>query len=171
VYNFNKKGEKLLKIPKIITTIYIIILGITLGASLYAGAVVAPVVFHSEVALGTEILSRYQEGLIMTQNFLKLSYLVDLCILAVIFYEGFRFKSFERDSIALLSAVLVVLSGLLYSHYYIPQIVEFQAQGEQITKSKLFENTHFASELDFKLFAFALIVLMGRNIYRSLKTP
>ncbi len=159
----------MLKIPKWITLIYIIILGITLGASLYAGAVVAPVIFHSQSALGSEILSRYQEGLIMTKNFVRLSYLVDLCLLAVVFYEGFRYKSFERDGIALLSGLLVIMSGLLYSHYYIPQILEFQAQGEKVTQSKLFANTHFASELDFKLFAVALLILLGRNLYRSLK--
>ena len=159
----------MITIPKYITTLYIILLGIMLGAALYAGIVVAPTVFHSEVALGSELLTRFQEGLIMTVNFVKLSYLVNLTILAVIFYEGFRFKSFERDGIALLSAVVVVLSGLLYAHYYIPQILELQTQGEAVTQSKLFENTHFASELDFKLFALALLILLTRNIYRSMK--
>ncbi len=159
----------MITIPKYITLSYIILLGIMLGAALYAGIVVAPTVFHSEIALGGEILSRFQEGLLMTVNFVKLSYLVNITILAVIFYEGYRFKSFERDSVGLLSAVLVVLSGLLYSQYYIPQILEMQAQGEAITKSKVFENAHFASELDFKLFAFALLVLLVRNIYRSMK--
>ena len=159
----------MITIPKYITTIYVILLGIMLGAALYAGIVVAPTVFHSEVALGGEVLSRFQEGLIMTINFVKLSYLVDATILAVIFYEGYRFKSFERDTVGLLSAVVVVLSGLLYAHYYIPQILELQAQGEKVTESKLFENTHFASELDFKLFALALLILLVRNIYRNLK--
>ncbi len=155
-----------LNIPKYISIIYILILSITLGASLYAGAVVAPTIFHSETFLGGEILSHYQEGLLMTQNFIKLSYLVDLTVLAVIFYEGYRFKSFERDSIALLSAVLVVLSGLLFAHYYIPWILEMQTKGAEATQSKIFENAHFASELDFKLFSIALLVLIVRNLYR-----
>jgi len=161
----------MITIPKYITTIYIILLGIMLGAALYAGAVVAATIFHSSIALTDEVLTRYQEGLIMTVNFVKLSYLVMVTIVAVIFYEGFRFKSFERDGVALLSAVVVVLSGLLYAQYYIPQILELQAQGEEMTKSTLFENTHFASELDFKLFAVALLILLARNIYRSLKEP
>ncbi|OQX73881.1 MAG: hypothetical protein B6D59_04205 [Campylobacteraceae bacterium 4484_4] len=160
----------MVKIPKTITLIYIMILGITLGASLYAGIVVAPVTFHTESFLGSEILSRYQEGVIMTANFVKLGYLVDFTLLAVIFYEGFRFKSFERDTVALLSAVIVIASGLLFTHYYIPQILEFQAKGEVATQSELFEKTHFASELDFKLFAIALMLLMGRNLYRSLRS-
>lgn len=159
----------MIQIPKYITLSYIILLGIMLGAALYVGIVVAPTVFHSEVVLGGELLTRFQEGLIMTVNFVKLSHLVDITILAVIFYEGYRFKSFERDTIGLLSSVIVVLSGLLYSHYYIPQILELQAEGEAITESKVFENVHFASELDFKLFAFALLVLLVRNIYRNMK--
>jgi len=159
----------MLTIPKYITVIYILLLGVMLGAGLFAGIVVAPTVFHSEVALGGELLTRFQEGLIMTVNFVKLSYLVDITILAVTLYEGYRFKSFERDTIGLLSAVVVVLTGLLYSHYYIPQILEMQKEGEAITESKVFENTHFASELDFKLFALALMILLVRNVYRNLK--
>ena len=159
----------MLTIPKYLTLTYIILLGIMLGAALYAGIVVAPTIFHSEIVLEKELLSRFQEGLLMTVNFVKLSYLVDITILAVIFYEGYRFKSFERDTVGLLSAVLVVLSGLLYAQYYIPQILEMQAQGETVTESKVFENAHFASELDFKLFALALLVLLVRNIYRNLK--
>ena len=156
-------------IPKGITIAYFILLGITLGAGLYAGIVVAPVVFHSEIYLGNELLTRFQEGLIMTENFVRLSYLVDFTLLAVALYEGFKYKNFDRDTITSVSAFLVIASGLLYVHYYIPQILEFQQQGEKITESKLFENTHFASELDFKLFALALLVLLTRNLYRAIK--
>ncbi len=157
------------KIPKIVTLFYIIILSSTLGAGLYAGIVVAPVTFHSELYLQSEILSRFQEGLIMTQNFIKLGYLVDLCVVSVALYEGFRYKTFDRDIITLTSAFLIITSGLLYVHYYIPQILELQKMGESMTKSTVFENTHFASELDFKLFAAALFVLLIRTLYKSLK--
>jgi hypothetical protein len=144
-------------------------MGLMLGSALFAGIVVAPTIFHSELALGSQLLTHFQEGQLMTVNFVKLSYLVDVTLLAVIFYEGYRFKSFERDSVGLLSAVVVVLSGLLYAHYYIPQILEMQAKGEEITKSDIFQNAHFASELDFKLFSVALMVLLVRNIYRNMK--
>jgi len=56
------------------TISYLLILGIILGATIYAGAVVAPVTFHSKQWLSSEILSRFQEGLIMTQNFVRLGY-------------------------------------------------------------------------------------------------
>ena len=156
-------------IPKGITVAYFILLGITLGAGLYAGIVVAPVVFHSELWLGSEILSRFQEGLIMTENFVRLGYLVDFTMLAVALYEGFKYKNFDRDTVTTTSAFVVLATGLLYVHYYMPQILAFQKEGEEITQNKLFENTHFASELDFKLFALALTILLARNLWRTLK--
>ena len=158
------------KIPKGITVAYFILLGIMIGAGLYAGAVVAPVVFHSDLYLGEDLLSRFQEGQIMTENFVRLSYLVDFTVLIVALYEGFKYKNFDRDTITSVSAFLVLSTGLLYVHYYIPQILAFQKEGEKVTESKLFENTHFASELDFKLFIVALTVLLARNLYRTIKT-
>ncbi len=159
----------MINIPKNISIVYFVLLGITLGSVLFAGAIVAPTIFHTKLLIEGDLLNRFQEGLIMTSIFVKLSYMVNFTILAVIFYEGYRFKSFERDSIALLSALTVVLSGMLYSFYYMPQILEMQEEGEKITQSKIFENTHFASELDFKLFSFALLILLVRNLYRSIK--
>ena len=158
-----------MKIPKYLTIMYIVVLGITLGAGLFAGAVVAPITFHSELYLGDEILSRFQEGLIMTENFVRLGYLVTFTVLVVALYEGYKYKMFDREAMTTIPAFLVMSSGLLYSFYYIPQILEFQKEGEQITESKLFENTHFASELDFKLFTFALLALLIRTLYRNLR--
>ncbi len=40
------------------TIIYIISLGAVLGAVVYAGAVVAPNIFHSELIFGKEIISQ-----------------------------------------------------------------------------------------------------------------
>jgi hypothetical protein len=148
---------------------YIIVLGITLGAGLFAGAVVAPVTFHSELYLESEILSPFQEGLIMTENFVRLGYLVSFTVLAVALYEGYKYKMFDREAMTTIPAFLIISSGLLYSFYYIPQILEFQKEGESITESKLFENTHFASELDFKLFTFAILALLIRTLYRNLR--
>lgn len=158
-----------MQIPKFITLIYIIILGITLGAGLYAGTVVAPVTFNSELYLQSELLSRFQEGLIMSENFVRLGYLVTFTVLVVVLYEGYKYKMFDREALTLIPAFLVITSGLLYAHYYIPQILELQKEGEGMMKSKVFENVHFASELDFKLFTLALLVLLARTLYRNLR--
>ncbi|GAM64255.1 membrane protein [Vibrio ishigakensis] len=62
-----------------ITIIYVLLLTGVIGASLFAGAVVAPVIFNSKQALGSVELSRFQEGLIMTENFVRLSYPLAWC--------------------------------------------------------------------------------------------
>ena len=93
---------------RIATISYIIILGVLLGAGLFAGIVVAPTTFHTELWLGGEVLSHYQEGLIMTQNFLKLSYLVIFGVIVIFLYEGYKYKKFERDRLLKLQHFLLL---------------------------------------------------------------
>jgi hypothetical protein len=157
------------KIFKIMTIIYIITLGATLGASLYAGAVVAPNMFHSELFFGKDIISNFQEGIIMTQNFLKLGYVVTFMVFFVLLYEIIKWKNFEGDKLTTIFAFLVISSGLLFSGYYIPSIIEMQNGGEIVTQSEIFKNTHFASELNFKLFSFTTLVLLILNLKKALK--
>ena len=154
---------------KLITIAYLILLGAVLGAGLFAGIVVAPVTFHTDTWLGSEVLSHYQEGLIMTQNFVKLSYLVNFALLAVALYEGYKYKKFERDTITQIATFFVIATGLLFSQYYIPDILTMQMAGEAMTQSEAFINTHKGSEINFKLFSLALLVLMVRNMQKACK--
>lgn len=154
---------------KTITIAYLIFLGAILGAGLFAGVVVAPVTFHTEAWLGNEVLSHFQEGQIMTQNFLRLSYMVMVVVIVVILYEGYKFKNFERESITLIASFLVIATGLLFAQYYIPDIIAMQNQGEEMTKSVAFINTHKGSEINFKIFSFALLVLLVQNMRKACK--
>ncbi len=155
--------KKYLPSKQSITTIYIVAMGIVLGASLYAGAIVAPVIFHSEAFLG-ELLSQYQEGILMTQNFIRLGFLVNILVLIVVFYEFFQWKTFKSDKVTLISSFLVVATGLMFTSYYLPDIIAMQEMGEAMTKSSAFIATHKGSEINFKIFSFALILLMVKNI-------
>jgi hypothetical protein len=154
---------------RITTIAYLLLLGATLGAGLFAGIVVAPVTFHTETWLGTEILSHYQEGLIMTQNFVKLSYLVTTTVIAVMLYEGYKYKKFERDTITQVATFFVITTGLMFGHYYLPDILTMQMAGEEMTKSAAFISTHKGSEINFKIFSLALLVLMVRNMQKACK--
>ena len=154
---------------KIATIAYLVLLGATLGAGLFAGIVVAPVTFHTDQWLGAEVLSRYQEGLIMTQNFVRLSYLVNFTLLAVFLYEGYKYKKFERDTITQVATFFVFATGLLFAHYYIPDILTMQMAGEEMTESAAFVSTHKGSEINFKIFSVALLVLMVRNMQKACK--
>ncbi len=152
-----------------VTIAYLILLGITLGAGLFAGAVVAPVTFNTQQWLGGAVLSHYQEGMIMTQNFIRLSYLVDITVIAVVLYEGYKYKMFERDTVTQVATFFVVATGLMFGHYYLPDIVNMQMAGEKMTQSAAFISTHKGSEINFKIFAAALLVLMVRNMQKACK--
>jgi len=152
-----------------VTMAYLILLSATLGAVLYAGIVVAPVTFHTEEWLGDAALSKFQEGLIMTQNFVRLSYLVTFTVITVALYEGYKYKKFERDNLTLVAAFLVIATGLMFGYYYLPDIINMQLAGEEMTKTAAFVNTHKGSEINIKIFAAALLVLIVRNMQKACK--
>lgn len=144
-------------------------LSAVLGMMLYAGIVVTAVTFHTDAWIGVELLTQFQEGQIMTENFLRLSYVVNVLIVAVVLYEGYKFKKFERDTVTKVVTFFVLATGLLFSQYYIPDIIAMQAQGEAMTESVAFLNTHKGSELNSKIFALALIVLIVQNMRKACK--
>jgi len=152
---------------RIATMAYLILLSVTLGAGLYAGAVVAPVTFHTALWLGSGLLSHFQEGLIMTENFVRLSYLVDFTLVVIFLYEGYKYKMFERDSITTLTTLIAMASGLFFGHYYLPDILSMQLAGEAMTQSEAFAAVHQASEIDFKVFTVALLVLIIQNMRKA----
>ena len=154
---------------KMATMVYLIFLSATLGMMLYAGIVVTSVTFHTQAWLGAEVLTRFQEGQIMTENFLRLSYVVTVMLVVVVLYEGYKFKKFERDTLTQVATFFVLATGLLFSQYYIPDIIAMQAQGEAMTNSMAFVNTHKGSEINSKIFAVALLVLIVQNMRRACK--
>jgi len=156
-----------MKINKTIKAIYLLIIGIAIGASLYAGAVVAPVTFHSEKWLGSELLSRFQEGLIMTQNFVGLGYIILFTMIAIFLYEGYKYKSFNRDLITTIASLGAIMSGALFKFFYMDSIINMQKQGESIVNSKIFENMHKGSEIALVLFMIFLITIFIRNVQRD----
>ena len=149
------------------TMAYLILLGIMLGAGLFAGIVVAPVTFNTASWLGTEVLSHYQEGQIMTENFVRLSYLINIVVVAVVFYEGYKYKMGERDLMTQLATFLVIATGVMFAHYYLPDILSMQQAGEAATQTQSFISTHKGSEIDFKIFSAAILVLMIQNMRKA----
>ena len=154
---------------RMITMTYLIFLSAVLGAGLFAGIVVAPVTFHTEQWLGSDVLTQFQEGQIMTENFLRLSYLVNVLLVSVVLYEGYKYKKFERDTLTQVATFFVLATGLLFSQYYIPDILTMQEQGVEATKSVAFINTHKGSEINFKIFSLALLVLIVQNMRKACK--
>ena len=153
-----------MKTLKWIDIVYIILLGITLGTVLTLGAFVAPVIFQSQEYIGKEILTHYQEGLLMSAIFIKSNYLLNFTALAIIVRESFDFKLFKRDKIVLAAASTAVFAAFMFTLYYTDNIIAYQAAGEEMTRSIAFENLHKGSEIDFALLAISLTILLARRV-------
>ena len=143
---------------------YFIVLAASFGAVIVLGAIVAPVVFHSDKILVGMLLDHYNAGIIMGEVFHRFSYWIYFLALYVAFYETARYKMGERDPISFAAAVIVLFSSLLFSSIYAPKILEMQAMGVEATQSDTFENIHIASEIDFKILAVGLLVLFVRRL-------
>lgn len=155
------------KYEKYVDIFYILLLSSTFGASIIIGAFVAPSIFGSEFVFGGEILSKFQEGILMTAIFIKFNYFLNFVIISTILFEGYLYKNGDIDNWTISTVFIFVSTALLFTNYYTPQILE--AQSLEITDSKLFENIHFASELDFKIFTFAILFLVVRKLLKLKK--
>lgn len=143
---------------------YFILLGATFGAVLVLGAIVAPVVFHTDAITVDLLIDHYNSGIIMAEIFHRFAYWIYFLTIYVVFYEARLYKQGQRDAIAFGSASIVVATSLLFSAVYVPKILGMQALGREATQSDTFANLHMASEIDFKILLVALVVLFVRRI-------
>ncbi len=143
---------------------YFIVLAATFGAVLVLGAIVAPVVFHTDEITVNLIIDHYNAGIIMGEIFHRFSYWIYFVAAFVAVYESMAYKMGQRDAISFAAAVTVIFSSLMFSAIYVPKILSMQALGAEATQSDTFENVHIASEIDFKLLAIALLVLFVRRL-------
>ncbi len=143
---------------------YFIILAATFGAVLVLGAIVAPVVFHTDKITVNLLIDHYNAGIIMGEIFHRFSYWTYFVAAFVAVYEAMVYKIGQRDAISFGAAVTVIFSSLMFSAVYVPKILSMQALGAEATQSDTFENIHIASEIDFKVLALALLVLFVRRL-------
>ncbi|MBZ7935566.1 MULTISPECIES: DUF4149 domain-containing protein [Campylobacter] len=139
------------------------LLAAMIGIELILGIVVAPVIFYPQNFIGDGILSHYQSGILMTQIFIKMGYL--LLIVSTInilfeifsyFREKFNFKI--KFSKLMLSLIILILS-LVFVFYFTEQIISMQKLGEQATTSTEFTSIHSASEITLKIILVSQIFL------------
>ena len=154
---------------KIFTILYFIVVGVTLGATIYAGAVVAPVTFNTDVLFGSQVLSQFQEGMIMAKNFLRLSYALIVSAIVIALYEILKLKNGTKDIYSIIPATIVVITSLLFAFYFVPEIIQMQSLGESMTQSTTFQKIHKGSETNVKILVFAQLFLFIRNLYKSIK--
>ena len=139
-------------------------LAASFGAVMVLGAVVAPVIFHTDRILVDMLIDNYNAGIIMGEIFHRFSYWTYVVAIFVVLYEAALYKTGKRDAISFGAAVTVVFSSLMFSAVYAPKILAMQALGAEATQSDTFHNIHVASEIDFKILAVSLLVLFVRRL-------
>jgi hypothetical protein len=149
----------------LIDVMYLLTIGMTVGAILILGVFVAAVVFHSEIYLSIPLLSRYEEGKIMGEIFRRFTYWGYIMAVIIVWYEIVRLKSMQIDKIAIMAALGSIGTLLLFCGVYSPKMLEFQQLGEVAMMNNSFESLHKASEIDFKIMLLMLLVLFGRRAY------
>jgi hypothetical protein len=143
---------------------YLLVLGMSLGAVLVLGAVVAPVVFHSDRYVVDMFIDHYNMGMIMGEIFRRFAYWAYFLAAYIAFYEAYMYKSGQRDATVFAAAATALFSALMFAAIYVPKILLMQSMGKEATQSDTFANIHVASEIDFKLLAIALLVLFIRRL-------
>lgn len=143
---------------------YLLLTAATFGAVMVLGIAVAATVFHSELLFAAAPLQHFDEGVIMAEIFRKFGYWCNIMALMIVLFEVYEYKMFRRDWIAQVAAFVSVMTLLLFSLVYTPRILTMQEQGAEATQSESFANLHYASEIDFKILAVALIVLFVRRV-------
>ncbi len=143
---------------------YLLTLAASFGGVIVLGALVAPVVFHTDSLPVNILIDKYNAGIVMAEIFHRFSYWLYVVALYVLVYEGIAYKTAKRDTIILIASSLVLFASLMFSVVYAPKILSMQALGREATLSDTFLNIHLAAELDFKLLAVALLVLFIRRL-------
>ncbi len=119
--------------------INLFLLAAMIGIELILGIVVAPVIFYPANLIGEGVLSHFQSGLMMTQIFIKMGYLLIFVSIINLLFEIYSFA---------------------FVLYFTNTIIELQNLGEQATKSQEFLSIHNASEVVIKI-----ILLMQVFLY------
>lgn len=160
------------------TSIYLWVVGITLGGILACGVLSAPVIFNasdylSKAGITDLYMTRYASGVLMTQIFVRCSYALNAVAIFVLVYELLAFNASSKKSLFLLAvgAFSVVLI-FLFTLYYTPSIVAMQQEGVASTSTEEFESIHTQSEMVFVILFVALSAgFLWRVFMLKMDTP
>ncbi|PAF52050.1 DUF4149 domain-containing protein [Helicobacter sp. 13S00477-4] len=163
--------NKITSLSHLAHALYLWLLGLSIGAMVISGAFVAPIIFNAYSFLPDLGITQYDSGILMTQIFIKLNYLLNFTAIIIIIYELLDFKSSFKPSIILLGLnTLSILLIFLFTLYYTPNILDAQNMGPAYTATPEFEKMHSQSEYLFKILLITLsISFFWRVILLSLK--
>ncbi|MDR1452020.1 MAG: DUF4149 domain-containing protein [Helicobacteraceae bacterium] len=152
-----------MRIKIILETFYVVLLGVTLGATITIGAIVAPTIFKAALYIGSDEIDLFASGRLMSEIFRRYAVFVGATILFSAFYEIWRFWKDDRLTSVLILTALAFVSGGLFAWYYAPTILALQAEGVEATQTIGFNSLHSQSVSAFKIFTLSVGALL---IYR-----
>lgn len=146
---------------QIINFTYIFLLLFVVTSTVLLGAIVAPVIFNSGLYLDNVEMTRFENGLLMSEVFRRFSNLLNIVLLATTIYHSYYYKEFLSSIVTIISFALFAVSSLLFSFYFTEGIFSFIQKGEDWINDniELFEAFHKASEIDFMIIMFSAFVL------------
>lgn len=157
--------QHLFKLHPYFLTLYLLLIGISLGAALASGAFATSSIFRATEIVENLEMTTFQSGILMTSIFIKLNFILNILALYIIIYEIFTLSVCRKKITPLLGLINVVLI-FLFTLYYTPFIVKAQSLGEESFYSESFANMHHQSVLVFKALMISLFILF---IYRLLR--
>lgn len=135
--------------------INLFLLASMMGIELILGIVVAPTIFFPQNIIGEGVLNHFQSGLMMTQIFIKMGYLLIFVSVVNFLYEIYSFVKdkikFQIKFSKLMLSFLVLILSLIFVFYFTHTLIGLQNLGEQATKTEEFVSIHNASEVVIKI--------------------
>lgn len=127
-----------------------------IGVELILGIVVAPTIFFPQNLIGEGVLSHFQSGLMMTQIFIKMGYLLIFVSVVNFLYEIYSLikdeMKFQIKFSKFMLSLLILILSLIFVFYFTNTIIELQNLGENAaTKTQEFISIHNASEVVIKI--------------------
>ena len=135
--------------------IHLFLLAAMIGVELILGVVVAPVVFYPQDLIGENVLSHFQSGLMMSDIFVKMGYVLLVVALFNALYELINFfkkeEKFQLRFSKFALSIIVLILALFFVFYFTAYILEAQKMGESVIKTAEFQSMHDASEVVIKI--------------------
>lgn len=141
---------------------YILVLSFVFSGTLILGAIVAPVVFHSSEFIGGVVLSRFQNGELMSEIFARFSTILNFSILFLVAIEALSYKKFFNNMIYVLVFIFFLVASLLFSFYFASIIFDLLKAGEAVINQNIqgFETLHKLSEYDFMVIMLTSLAML-----------
>lgn len=141
---------------------YQFLLASLIGMELTLGILVAPIVFYPQKVGVVEVLSQFQSGLMMSELFCKMGYVL-LAVSA--FSLVFEFFSLNKHFFRFILSLIILILSCIFVFYFTDFVLHAQALGEKAVQTKEFRSVHNWSEITLKLIVALQILLFFLPFY------